>query len=172
MSERPSFDPYAVLGVERNATDAELRAAYRDLVARYHPDKHQGNPLEGLAAEKMAEINRAYAILSDRKRRADYDRNGAGPHTVYSTPTDAMRAAAARKRNSLLLKIFGILMLLPLLLRFGRMLIGALTAVFRFVFERVGGLRGTPFVGAAVALVLIILVAALLRRRSRRKSDG
>ena len=62
-------DPYAVLGVDRAASAAELRAAYRALVARYHPDRHQGNPLEDLASERMAEINQAYELLSDPARR-------------------------------------------------------------------------------------------------------
>ena len=62
-------DPYAILGVAPTASEAEIRAAYRALVAKYHPDRHQGNPLEELASAKMAEINRAYEILSDPVRR-------------------------------------------------------------------------------------------------------
>ena len=66
-------DPYSVLGVARTASDSEIRAAYRALVAKYHPDRHQGNPLEELAGARMTEINRAYEILSDPARRAAFD---------------------------------------------------------------------------------------------------
>src|SRR5258706_5946755 len=59
-----AFDPFEVLGVRREATRDEIRTAYRQQVARYHPDKHKGNPLEDLAAAKLTEINRAYEMLS------------------------------------------------------------------------------------------------------------
>ena len=71
-----SFDPFEVLGLERGATKDQIRTAYRELVARYHPDKHRGNPLEELAAAKLIEINRAYALLSDDEERAAFEARG------------------------------------------------------------------------------------------------
>lgn len=60
-------DPYEVLGVSRNATDDQIRAAYRELVKKYHPDKYQDNPLADLAEEKLREVNEAYdAIMKER----------------------------------------------------------------------------------------------------------
>jgi molecular chaperone DnaJ len=53
-------DPYKILGVSQNATDDELKAAYRDLAKKYHPDSYTNNPLADLALEKMKEINEAY----------------------------------------------------------------------------------------------------------------
>lgn len=53
-------DPYKILGVSQNATDDELKAAYRELVKKYHPDNYTNNPLADLALEKMKEINEAY----------------------------------------------------------------------------------------------------------------
>jgi len=65
-------DPYKVLGITQNATDDEINTAYRKLVKQYHPDKYVGNPLAGLAAEKIKEINEAYdAVMNERKNRTN-----------------------------------------------------------------------------------------------------
>ena len=54
-------DPYSILGVSPNATDEEVKAAYKNLVKKYHPDNYDdNNPLKELANEKMQEINAAY----------------------------------------------------------------------------------------------------------------
>ena len=53
-------NPYEILGVSPNASDEEVKAAYRELVKKYHPDKYQDNPLSGLAQEKLQEVNEAY----------------------------------------------------------------------------------------------------------------
>lgn len=54
-------DPYKVLGVSPDATDEEIKKAYRALVKQYHPDNFTDNPLADLAAEKMKNINEAYS---------------------------------------------------------------------------------------------------------------
>ncbi len=56
-------DPYEVLGVSKNASIDEIKAAYKELVKKYHPDKYRDNPLSSLAEEKMKEINEAYESL-------------------------------------------------------------------------------------------------------------
>lgn len=61
-------DPYKVLGVSRDATDDEIKAAYRELAKKYHPDNYADNPLSDLVEEKMKEINEAYDMI--RKERA------------------------------------------------------------------------------------------------------
>ncbi len=61
-------DPYSVLGVDKNASDEEIKNAYRELARKYHPDNYADNPLSDLAGEKMKEINEAYdAIVNNRR---------------------------------------------------------------------------------------------------------
>lgn len=64
-------DYYRILGVLDDAEDVVIRAAYRALAQRYHPDKWQGDAAQ--ATRRMAEINAAYAVLSDTEKRAAYD---------------------------------------------------------------------------------------------------
>jgi molecular chaperone DnaJ len=56
-------NPYEVLGLKPGASEDEIKAAYRELVKKYHPDRYQNNPLSDLAEEKMREINEAYETL-------------------------------------------------------------------------------------------------------------
>jgi len=67
-----SIDCYAILGVLPSAEDVVIRAAYRALANRYHPDKFEGSVDE--ASRRMKEINAAYAILSDPTKRTEYDK--------------------------------------------------------------------------------------------------
>lgn len=75
-------DPYQVLGVSPNASDDQVKAAYRELAKKYHPDNYQGNPLADLAGEKMQEINQAYDQIMSQRRNA-----GSQPgRQAYSAP--------------------------------------------------------------------------------------
>src|SRR6267154_5415834 len=66
-------DLYEVLGVERGASQADLKKAYRRLAQQFHPDK---NPEDKAAEDKFKEAANAYQILSDEEQRAAYDRYG------------------------------------------------------------------------------------------------
>ncbi len=66
-------DYYKILGVPRNATQEEIKKAYRRLALKYHPDRNKGNKE---AEEKFKEINEAYAVLSDPEKRRQYDQFG------------------------------------------------------------------------------------------------
>ncbi len=162
------FNPYDTLGVGRAASAAEIRAAYRALVARYHPDKHAGNPLEGLAAEKMAEVSRAYAILGDGKRRAAYDRGGAG--TPAGQPGWGPRPGpgTGQLQYRRLGRVIALLLLLPLLLRFSRGLLRLLVALLRDGLGGMRGLRGTP-VALALMVGLLLALCLIWIRRGRPK---
>ena len=73
MAEKNYYD---ILGVKKDASDAEINRAYRKLAAKYHPDVNH----EPGAEEKFKKINEAYEVLHDQQKRAQYDQFGsAGP---------------------------------------------------------------------------------------------
>lgn len=66
-------DYYKILGVDKNATDAQIKKEYRKLAKKYHPDVNQNDEV---AANKFKEINEAYEVLSDKNKRKQYDMFG------------------------------------------------------------------------------------------------
>ena len=88
MSDRRGFDPYAILGLERAATAAQVARAHRRLAKRHHPDLHPQEALD--ADERMRRINEAWQILSNPIRRADYD----DAHPSAGTPASSHWAAS------------------------------------------------------------------------------
>jgi curved DNA-binding protein len=75
-------DYYDVLGVKKNASEAEIKKAYRKLAMKHHPDRNKGDKV---AEEKFKDINEAYAVLSDPEKRKQYDMFGSeGFHRRFS----------------------------------------------------------------------------------------
>lgn len=73
MSSTPEPDPYLVLGVQKDATIAEIKTAYRKLALKYHPDKIKDDSLRDQAVDEFQKVLQAYEILSDDTKRARYD---------------------------------------------------------------------------------------------------
>ena len=89
-------DYYEVLGVERDASEEDIKRAYRKLAVKFHPDK---NPGDHAAEERFKELGEAYEALSDSQKRAAYDRYGhaafqqgvGGPGGGFHDPFDLFR---------------------------------------------------------------------------------
>lgn len=92
-----SKDYYKILGVPPSATDSEIKAAFRTLAKKYHPDHYASGFEKVFATRKMQAINEAYAVLGSPERRQEYDR-----HYVYSSrptasaPKTTMYSATAK----------------------------------------------------------------------------
>jgi curved DNA-binding protein CbpA len=89
MANRPVLDPYAVLGVPRDASALQVARARRRLAKRFHPDLHPGKDV----SESMRRVNEAWYILSSALRRAEYDR----AHPAAGTPSSGHWASSMRE---------------------------------------------------------------------------
>ena len=90
------MNPYEVLGVKEGATEEEIKAAYKELVKKYHPDKYADNPLSDLAEEKMQEINEAYDMLMKKPGGSGaYGGGSQGGYAYASQDSSAYSGATA-----------------------------------------------------------------------------
>jgi molecular chaperone DnaJ len=94
-------DYYEVLGVSREASEEEIKKAYRKLAVKYHPDKNQGDKA---AEEKFKELGEAYEALSDTERRAAYDQYG---HAAFDARQRAGRAGGFHDPFDIFREVFG-----------------------------------------------------------------
>ena len=84
---------YEVLGVQRNATEADIKKAYRQMAKKYHPDMNKGDKAAE-AEEKFKEVNEAYSVLSDAEKRRQYDAMGHDAFTQAAARAPARAASA------------------------------------------------------------------------------
>lgn|SRR5450432_839162 len=161
------LDPYEVLGVRPGATKDQIRAAYRDQVARYHPDKHRGNPLEELAAQKLVDINQAYAILSDDGQRAGYETRGGSPSPAQRAAS-AAPVSSSSTQGAKLLRSAGMIVSLLFFLKFGLGLASGLLLLVRsLIVGLLSLLRMGPIFAIVIVAALAIGTSSLLRARKR-----
>ena len=90
-------DYYKALGVAKTAKPAEIKAAYRKLARKYHPDANKGDTS---AEERFKEISEAYSVLSDEKRRKEYDEARSLFGGGFRVPTGAGRDRVAASADS------------------------------------------------------------------------
>lgn len=79
MDEIYKKDLYKILNIKPNATNDEIKSAYRKMAKEFHPDLYANNPLIKLAEEKLKEINEAYEVLSDETKKKQYDKQRLNP---------------------------------------------------------------------------------------------
>ena len=94
MQVTRTLDPYAILGVGRDATPLQVARAHRQLAKRHHPDLHEGATAVTEAAEQMRRINEAWAILSNPTRRREFDRSYPVAGTVAAAASAGHWAAS------------------------------------------------------------------------------
>src|ERR1700678_1966507 len=100
MPDEPDY--YKALGVGKNASDEEIKKAYRKLARKYHPDRNQGDKQ---AEERFKEISQAHDVLSDPEKRKQYDR-GTGPFS-FGAPGGFDAGAFGGSVSDILSNLFG-----------------------------------------------------------------
>src|SRR5215510_14791791 len=99
--DKDKRDYYEILGVERSASDEEIKKAYRKLAIKFHPDK---NPGDKTAEEKFKELGEAYEALSDPQKRALYDQYG---HAAFERRAGAWRGGGFHDPFEIFREVFG-----------------------------------------------------------------
>jgi hypothetical protein len=94
MQAGRTLDPYAILGVARDATPLQVARAHRQLAKRHHPDLHEGAEAVSAAAEQMRRVNEAWAILSNPSRRREFDHSYPAAGTVTAVASGGHWAAS------------------------------------------------------------------------------
>ncbi len=97
-------DPYVVLGIQRGASDDEIKKAYRNLSRKYHPDANVNNPNKEQAEERFKEVQQAYDTIMQEKQYGNSYRQGSSGYRGFSGAADntssvEMQAAANYIRN-------------------------------------------------------------------------
>ncbi len=88
-------DPYEVLGISPQASDEQVKAAYREMARKYHPDNYSDNPLSELAQEKMQEINEAYDTIIRMRQNGSGRSGGSSQYTDIRNMIRANRISDA-----------------------------------------------------------------------------
>lgn len=95
---------YEILGVNKNATDDEIKKAYRKLALKYHPDKNKDNKS---VEDKLKQVNQAYSVLSDKQKRQQYDTFGTADNHQGGFDTSGFDFSGGFNVNDIFKDIFG-----------------------------------------------------------------
>jgi len=90
-------DPYSTLGIARTASESDIKSAYRKLAKELHPDRNKDNPN---ASEKFSDATRAYDLLSDKAKRAQFDRGEIDAEGNPANPFAGMGARPGHGRGA------------------------------------------------------------------------
>lgn len=91
-------NPYEILGISADATDEQVKEAYRNLAKKYHPDNYVNNPLADIAEEKMAEINSAYDEILEMRKKGQNNGSYAGVnYDGYGSYSSSSSSAASSR---------------------------------------------------------------------------
>ena len=88
-------DPYKILGISHDASDKEVKQAYRELVRKYHPDNYHDNPLADLAQEKMKEVNEAYAEVTRMRESGEKYTPGSSSSRAHGGTPEGIKVRSA-----------------------------------------------------------------------------
>eukprot|EP00930_Biecheleria_cincta_P075392 TRINITY_DN62567_c0_g1_i1.p1 TRINITY_DN62567_c0_g1~~TRINITY_DN62567_c0_g1_i1.p1 ORF type:complete len:370 (+),score=56.90 TRINITY_DN62567_c0_g1_i1:124-1233(+) len=167
-----SGDHYAVLGVSRSASEADIAKAYKLLALRHHPDKNQNKAASEVSFKRISE---AYAVLRDPEKRSEYDRTGGVRSYVSYDEAERMwrlfsagedeqlgpgdvGADAARRESTALFCVLGVMFLAPRLLM--QLLPGVTAAVLVLaLLSRLRGGDSSKLTWCALALLLATYLA-------------
>ena len=96
-----------MLGVKRDASQEEIKRAYRDLVKKYHPDQYHDNPLSDLAQEKMKEVNEAYSILTEGGdfQKNNFNGNNESAFADFNTVRQKIQSGNIQAAEEMLLRL-------------------------------------------------------------------
>ncbi|MBN2851856.1 MAG: J domain-containing protein [Clostridia bacterium] len=83
-------NPYSVLGISPGATDEQIKAAYKEMVKKYHPDKYQQTDLKEVAEEKLSEVNVAYDTIVNERAKGN---------TGYNTSDNSQQTYTYNRQN-------------------------------------------------------------------------
>ena len=92
------IDPYSILGISRDASDEEVKKAYRKMSRKYHPDANIDNPNKEQAEEKFKQVQQAYEqIMKEREQGIDYGNYGSNNYVVLADFPDRQTLAIRMK---------------------------------------------------------------------------
>lgn len=154
------MDPYKVLGISENASIQEIKAAYKALIKKYHPDQYNNAPEElvKLASDKTAEINQAYELLKDGNYQKEED-------YCYDSPADYSYEDLYRENDNKKIKLkkrpFYLKVIFFFIKIFICFLLEVISIIFSVLYFATQMILSIPFLGWIPYLCIIVGIKGL-----------